>query len=51
MDVCDKVKQFELQKEFPELKKCNFYKKIIPLMPNGEYAKVEDLPFYFEQKE
>ena len=50
MDVCDKAKTMNLKKELPELYCCNFYKKVVPMLPDGQYPKIEDLPYYFEDE-
>ena len=45
-DACDKAQRLGLSIEFPEFNDCNVNKKIVPMLPNGSYAKVEEIPLF-----
>lgn len=40
-DSCDKAKSNGIARKFQEFNNCNFRKKIIPQLPNGEYPSYE----------
>ena len=46
MDVCDKVKEFELLNKLTQFEDCRVHKKVIPLLPNGAHPNLDELPFY-----
>ena len=45
-DACDKAKANGLASEFPRFTNCNFKDKVVPLLPNGEYANYEEFPIF-----
>lgn len=45
-DSCDKAQRLGLSIDFPEFNDCNINKKIVPLLPSGQHAKVESIPIF-----
>ena len=50
-DCCEKAKRMGFALDFKELNECSFVKKIIPMLPNKQNPLIENLPFYFKQRE
>lgn len=48
-DACDKAQRNGLSIEFPEFNDCNISKKIIPMLPDGTYADMENIPQFQKQ--
>lgn len=47
--ACDKAQRLGLSIEFPEFNDCNINKKIVPLLPGGNYAEIEKIPLFQKQ--
>lgn len=45
-DACDKAKIAGLKKQFPSLNDCHLRLKQPPVLPNGQFVNVNDMPFY-----
>ena len=48
-DACDKAKANGLARGIPEFNNCNIRKKLVPMLPNGKYADVKELPLFKKQ--
>ena len=49
-DACDKAKMNNMAVEIPRFNNCNIKKKIIPLLPHGEYADISQIPAFQKQQ-
>lgn len=50
-DSCDKAQRLGLNIEFPQFNDCNINKKIIPMLPDGTYPEMENIPKFKKQLE
>ena len=48
-DACDKAKSMGFAQSIPSFNNCNIKKKVIPLLPHGEYADITKFPTFKKQ--
>ena len=49
-DCCDLAFDYGIEEQFEQLNKRQVMKKVIPMLPDGTHAELDQLPFYLMQQ-